>query len=257
MYDVHCHILPGIDDGPLELEEALAMARLAAADGTKVVVATPHGAQVTEAGGRDTLEQRVRAFNQEVQAHAIDLKVVMGAEYMLSMELLEETKRGTAISLNGSRYLLVEIDLLQYPPHTDEALFQLQLHGYTPVLAHPERQAGIQSQPELLAGLVDRGVLSQITAGSVLGQLGKEAQHSVEYLLRHNLVHLMASDGHTATVNRPPVMREAAALVGQWVGEKAAQCLTVSNPSAVLADAPVSLPVARPPRRRFFLSLGR
>lgn len=257
MYDVHCHILPGIDDGPPELGEAVAMARMAQADGTRAVVATPHAARVAAEGGRDALEHRIQAFHQELEAQAINLKVLMGVEHLLSMELLEEATKAGAITLNGSRYLLVEIDFLQYPPYIDEALFQLQLMGFAPVLAHPERQVNIQAEPGLLAALVGRGVLSQITAGSVLGQFGRQAQHSAEHLLKNSLVHLMASDGHTATENRPPVMSEAQAVVEQLAGEETAHCLTVTNPAAVLANASLTLPVARPARRRFFPRLGR
>ena len=257
MYDVHCHILPGIDDGPKEMEESLAMARIAVADGTRAIVATPHAARVAEDGGKDALAQRILAFNQELQAQTINLNVLMGVEYLLSMELLQEAQRGTAIGLNGSRYLLVEIDFLQYPAHTDDALFQLQLQGFTPILAHPERQADIQERPELLAGLVARGVLSQITGGSVLGYFGKEAQRSVEHLLRNNLVHLIASDGHSASENRPPVMRDAVAAVERLVGEEAAHFIAVSNPSTIVAGTPVTLPESKPARRRFFPRLGR
>ena len=257
MYDIHCHILPGIDDGPERLEQALAMARIAFADGIQTVVATPHAARIAALGGREGLEQRVQAFSGELRANAIDLAVAMGVEYLLSMELLEETQRGAAIGLNGSRYLLVEIDFLQYPSYTEEALFQLQLEGFTPVLAHPERQATIQERPELLVGLVERGVLSQITGGSLMGYFGRAAQKSAEHLLRQNLVHLLASDGHSATANRPPVMAEAMDAVERLVGEEAVHTLAVANPSAILANAPVALPVIKPVRRRLFPRLGR
>ncbi len=257
MYDVHCHILPGIDDGPEMMEESMAMARMAVADGIRGIVATPHAARVAAQGGKDALEQRISTFNQELRTQAIEMNVLMGVEYLLSMELLQEVQKGTGVGLNGSRYLLAEIDFLQYPAHTDDALFQLQLLGFTPVLAHPERQANIQERPDLLAGLMARGVLSQITGGSVLGHFGKEAQRSVEHLLRNNLVHLLASDGHTASKNRPPVMMDAVAAVERLVGKEAAHCIAVTNPSAVIAGAPVTLPESRPARRRFFPRLGR
>ena len=233
------------------------MARIALADGIRTVVATPHAARVADEGGKEALKQRVQAFNDELRANAIGLTVAMGVEYLLSMESLEEAQRGAAIGLNGSRYLLVEIDFLQYPSYTEEALFQLQLGGFTPVLAHPERQATIQERPELLVGLVERGVLSQITGGSLMGHFGRAAQKSAEHLLRQNLVHLLASDGHSATENRPPVMAEAMDAVERLVGEEAAHTLAVANPSAILADAPVTLPAIRPVRRRLFPRLGR
>ena len=257
MYDVHCHILPDIDDGPQGLEEALSMARIAVDDGTRTVVATPHGTRVMALGGKEALEGRVRSFNDELRANNIDLTVVMGAEYLLSPELLEEARQGALISLNGSRYLLVEIDFLQYHHYTEEALFQLQLEGFTPMLAHPERQADIQERPKLLTGLVDRGVLSQITGGSLLGHFGRSAQRCAEHLLKQNVVHLLASDGHSATGNRQPVMAEALTAAERLVGEAAARTLVVANPSAVLADDRVALPVIRSAHRRLFPRMGR
>ncbi len=256
MQDVHCHMLPGIDDGPKRLDEALAMAQLAASDGIRTTIATPHAARVADTGGKEALEQQILTFNHELQVKGIDLQVVMGTEYLLSMELLAEAKRGTPIGLNGSRYLLMEIDFLQYPPYIDDAMFQLQLLGFAPVLAHPERQATIQKQPQLLAGLVERGVLCQITGGSLLGHFGRDAKRSAEYLLKHNLVHLLASDGHTSTRNRPPVMREAMEAVERLVGEEAAHCLVVANPAAVMANSRLTLPTNRPSRRRKFSFLG-
>ena len=233
------------------------MARIAADDGTRVVVATPHGAQVAAQGGREPLAQRVQAFNDELRSHAIDLTVVMGVEYLLSPELLEEVQQGTVVGLNGSSYVLVEIDFLQYPPYAGESLFQLQLEGFSPVLPHPERQATIQEQPELLAGLVEHGVLSQITGGSLLGAFGRSAQKSAEHLLKRNLVHFIASDGHSTTGPRPPVMAEAVATVERLVGEEAAHTLGVANPAAIFGDAPVTLPTIKPPHRRLFPRLGR
>ncbi|MBI4202905.1 MAG: hypothetical protein HY532_07335 [Chloroflexi bacterium] len=257
MYDVHCHILPGIDDGPELPEDALGMARLSAADGVKTVVATPHGAQVAAHGGKEDLIRRVQEFNDELGLHNIPLKVVMGVEYMLSMELLDDARQGKAITLSGSQYVLVEIDFLQYPPYINEAIFQLQLAGLTPVLAHPERQATIQGRPDLLEGLVSQGVVSQITGGSVLGQFGQQAQRSAEQLLKLNLVHLLASDGHTATENRPPVMTEALRKVETLVGAEAAYILGVANPQAVLGGLPLTLPTIRPGRKGRFPWPGR
>ena len=244
-------MLPGIDDGPQRLEDALAMAQVAAADGTQVVVATPHGSQVAEQGGREALVQRIALFNDELRAQGTELKVAVGAEYRLSLDLLEAIERGEAVSLNGSRYVLVEIDFLQYPHYADEAMFQIQLLGMTPVLAHPERQATIQERPELLARLVERGVVSQITGGSLLGQFGRKPHKSAEQLLKLNLVHLVASDGHSPGPYRPPVLSEATRALERLMGEEAARLLALENPYAVAHDGSVRLPEPKPSRRKF------
>ncbi len=250
-YDIHCHMLPGIDDGPEQLEDALAMARVAAADGTRVVVATPHAAQVAAQGGREALVQRVVAFNHEIQAHGIGLEVVVGSEHFLNLGLVEEIRAGEPVTLNGSRFILVEVDFLQYPPYTEEALFQIQVQGKEPVLAHPERQNTIQKHPDLLAGLVEHGVVCQITAGSLLGQFGRPAQKSAKRLLKRNLVHLIASDGHSQGTYRPPVMSEATRVIERLMGKETAWLLAEENPKAIASNGTVRLPEARPSRRLF------
>ena len=232
------------------------MAQVAAADGTQVVVATPHGVQVAKQGGRTGLVQRIAAFKAELRTREIELEVAVGAEYLLSLGLLEAIERGEAISLNGSRYVLVEIDFLQYPHYAEEAIFKIQLLGLIPVLAHPERQATIQERPELLARLVERGVVSQITGGSLLGDFGQEAQKSAEQLLQRNLVHLIASDGHSPGPHRPPVLSEATQALERLMGKETAGLLAQENPHAIAHDESVRLP-ERKPSRRLFPRLGR
>ena len=135
VYDLHCHILPGIDDGPERAEDALAMAQVTAADGTRVVVATPHATPVAAHGGKRALVHRIVDFNNRVQNMGIDLEVLVGTEHLLTMNLIDDVRRENVVTLNGSRYLLVEINFLQYPPYINEALFQIQVRGMVPVLA--------------------------------------------------------------------------------------------------------------------------
>ena len=257
MYDIHCHILHGIDDGPDRLDESIAMARMAAADGTRTIIATPHEAQIAAMGGKDALALRIQEFSGELQKQDIRLEVVIGAEYVLTMDLLDNVRKGEVVGLSNSRYLLVELNFLQYPHYTDEAMFQLQLEGFTPVLAHPERQVTIQEQPELVAGLVERGVITEVTGGSITGDFGRDAQRSAHHLLTHSLVHIIASDGHTAVGNRPPVMSGALNAAARLVGDEAAQTMVVTNPRAILDDGPVKLPTARANRRGIFHPFGR
>ncbi|MBI4201553.1 MAG: protein-tyrosine-phosphatase [Chloroflexi bacterium] len=259
MYDIHCHILPDLDDGPKTLESALEMARIAVADGVQTIIATPHGDHVAARGGWPALEQRVSAFRQAMAENNIPLKVLTGVEYVLTADLLRNTQEGRAVTLNSSRYILVEIDFSQWPLYTEEALFQLQLTGFTPVLAHPERQANIQQSPELLRRLVERGVLAEATAGSFLGDFGEAAKASAEVLLQRGLLHCIASDGHSPDPRRrPPVMAEAMKSVAKLAGEETAHLLAVTNPLAVLEGKPVAVPGPKhPARAKRFLWFGR
>ncbi len=259
MYDIHCHILPDLDDGPKTLEDAVAMARIAAADGTHTIIATPHGEQVASKGGSEALRERVRSFAQTLQAEGIDLRINTGVEYFLDTMLLQEAKEGRAVTLNGSRYVLVELDFHQWAPYTEEAFFQLQMAGYIPVLAHPERQANIQQSPERLERLVEGGALSEVTAGSLLGDFGDRAQGSAEDLVRRGLVHFIASDGHSPLLNkRPPVMADAKDALTELAGQRTAELLAVINPLAVVNGKPITFPEAvRPAKARRFLWFGR
>lgn len=257
MYDIHCHLLPDIDDGPDTLEKALAMCRIAVSDGIDTVIATPHGTRVASKGGRAVLEDRVNKLKEALASNHIGLEIRPGIEYLLSADLVNDAETGEAVTLAGSHYVLVEIDFQQWPPYTADALFKLQLAGYAPVLAHPERQANIQRSPELLADLVERGIFSEVTAGSILGDFGGRARKSAEQLVERGLVHFIASDGHTPTANRPPVMARAKGWLTARFGEEAADVLAVSNPYAVLNGRPVQAPPIEPPQRRRLLRFGR
>lgn len=143
--DIHCHILPDLDDGPKTLEESLAMARLLTEMGVATVVATPHASAVEATGGWDALHQRVATFRQALQEAGVPLAVVAGAEHRLLPDLVGQVEQGKALTINGTRYLLAEMDFLHYPPFAEQVIFALRLRGIVPVLAHPERQAVLQA----------------------------------------------------------------------------------------------------------------
>ena len=256
MYDIHCHILPGLDDGAEDLEEALEMARLAEEDGTTVIAATPHADDVTQRGGPVWLKQQVAAFNHELEVYSLALRVVGGAEYRVLPSLAEEAKKDGLITLNGSRYLLVELDFFQYSIFADEVLFQLQLHGLDPIIAHPERQATFQQHPDKLAALVERGVLTEITGGSLTGAFGPLARKSAEKFLKMGLVHMIASDAHQSQGPRRPGLSQAIHAAARLVGQKLAQTLVVDNPRAVVMNGEVERPVPKV-RSSFFHRLFR
>ncbi|MCS7207682.1 MAG: phosphotransferase [Dehalococcoidia bacterium] len=254
--DLHCHILPALDDGPETLPEALEMARLLAQEGVHTVVATPHAREVEAAGGREALHQRIEAFRQAVAEAGISLTVVMGAEHFFLPDLIGLVEQGKAISLNGSRYLLVEMDFVHYPPFAEQVVFALRLRGITPVLAHPERQAVLQRQPQRLRRLAELGVLFQITGASLLGGFGGAAQRTAQDMLKEGLVHAIATDAHHAQGPRAPLVRPVMEVVTRWVGQAGAQRLFSANPSAIVHNGEVETPPV-PPQRGRLVSLFR
>ncbi len=228
------------------------MARLAHEDGTKVLLATPHRKDVGENSSMEAVRLLVAQLNQAMAEQSLDVRLVLGMENFLTPDLPEAIRQGRALPINDSKYLLVELDFLQYPPYTDEVLFQLQLQGLVPIIVHPERQGQIQANPRLMLRLVERGVLSQVTAGSLLGAFGKRAQQVANSLIRHRLAHVMASDCHRASGSRAPGLSAGVAEVTRLHGAEVARTLVVDTPQALVEGRPVPLPEPSEPRRRWW-----
>lgn len=241
MVDVHCHILFGVDDGARSLEEGVAMARRAAADGCRAMIATPHirherwwNSDSAELGRR--LDQLRAALGDEIDLHTGGEIACHGASFE---EMLEGPEAGLVPSLAGSRYLLLELDWQGVAdPAPEELTHEVAFVGWRPILAHPERVPWLMDDLGLLATLVRGGVALQITAGSLLGTLGPSAQQAAHLLLDRGWVHFVASDAHDLE-RRPPGLRAAAQTVEERWGRDTAQALFVDNPRAVLEDRPL------------------
>lgn len=230
--DTHVHILPGIDDGPATLDDAVVMIQTAAAAGTVRMIATPHA---NYQFAYDV--ERVRELCAELQAQAPEgLQLHTGCEMHLSYEnvqtALADPRR---LSLNGSRYLLVEFPEFFDGPSLGQVLGQLLALGLVPVLAHPERNANFQQHQDLLHSYLRRGCITQVTGSSFAGRFGRTAQQFSHELLEANLIALVASDGHSAR-QRSPSLQQSFALVAEEAGEEVARALFIDNPGAVALD---------------------
>ena len=204
MVDLHCHILPGRDDGAKSLGEALAMAYLAHANGITDLVATPHAQNGVYHNDRADVLNGVAALQEELERVGIPLRLHPGMEVHVHVDLLENLRGGELLTLcDGSNYLLLELPERSIPSCTESILHELQVLGVTPILAHPERNKVLQTQPDRLAEWMETGMLVQLTGGSLLGQFGRSAQRAAEEMVRRNLAHLIASDGHGAESRRP------------------------------------------------------
>jgi protein-tyrosine phosphatase len=237
--DVHFHCLPGIDDGPKDWEESLALCRASAAEGTRTIVATPHvlreGWLNDDPGIRDQL---ILKLNTLLGGRP---SVLAGCEYAFSsdaIELLEKGAAGPLTTLNRGRYLLLEFLPGAMPPSAGSVLHELELMEVTPVVAHPERNRLFSGDPTRLERLVARGALVQITAGSLLGDFGYGPQEACEEFFRRGLVHLVASDAHSVS-RRPPRLAAARDWVRHNWGGDAEIGLFEANPSALLRSETV------------------
>lgn len=239
MIDLHFHCLPGIDDGPENWEQAVALCRAAASEGTTTIVATPHvlrGRWVNEdPTARDAL---LLELNKRLAGAPA---VLSGCEYFFSsdaIELVERGKWGPLTKLNGGRYLLVEFPAGEMLPGTGAIFHELSVLGVAPVVAHPERSRLFAEEPGKLEDLLARGALVQLTAGSLLGDFGVGPLAACVEFFRRGLVHLVASDAHSLE-QRPPRLAAARARVRREWGADAELGIFESNPRAVLRSEPL------------------
>lgn len=231
--DLHCHLVPGLDDGPGDWETSLAMARAASADGTQALVCTPHQGGAYRRNGTDVIRDCVRELAVRIAAANIALEVCCGADVRIEEDTLQRLAAGELLTLaDRGRHILLELPHDVYWPLDSLAkgLAQRQVVG---ILTHPERNATLAARPKLLSEVVAAGCLVQITAGSVLGRFGPIAEQVCRTWLTRRQVHFVASDAHDLAA-RGPQLSAAHARVAQWTDAATAETLFYRNPRHVL-----------------------
>jgi protein-tyrosine phosphatase len=228
--DLHCHVLPGIDDGPETIEGSVALARAAAAAGTRTLVATPH---VSSRYHNDaaTIAQLVDELNVRLASEGVPLEVLPGAEIAIASVVEIESRQLPRLGLGGGQWLLMEPPFTPIVTGLENILSSLQREGHRILLAHPERCPAFHRDPAMLESLVASGVITSITAGSLVGRFGGEVRRFAVGLVRDGMVHNVASDAHDPT-QRPPGM--AAELEHAGLGPLA-EWLTGMVPTAILS----------------------
>jgi protein-tyrosine phosphatase len=253
MYDLHAHILPALDDGATSEDVTLEMADVAARSGTRVMVATPHMRDVNEGSSVEIAAALRLEMAAKIRDRGTDLELVMGMETHIVPELPEMFKDGRALPINGTKYALVEMPFFGHPNYLEETLFGVQLLGIIPVLAHPERIELVQQRPEILRHFVERGMLSQITAGSLLGHFGADVRRFTENLVRNELAHVIASDCHFPDGPRSPGLTAGLDAAAKLVGRDRAAQMVDEVPRAIVEGRTVTVQEAgtvRPMRKR-------
>jgi protein-tyrosine phosphatase len=251
MIDIHSHILHGLDDGAATLEEALAMCRMAAADGIQVIAATPHSPASRAGSNYDPalIHERIAELRAALAAEGTTLEIVAGTEIYYDARIVEQLRRGALLPYAGSHTVLLELSHSAPPPLIEQAVFAVQAAGYRVVLTHPERIAAVQQNPNTLLPLAERGALMQLTGAALTGEQGERLQATAEALLIHGMAHVLASDAHGMPPRRAPVLWAAHARAAMLVGVQAADTLVLATPTAILHDAPLHLPPPRPVER--------
>jgi protein-tyrosine phosphatase len=233
MIDIHCHILPAIDDGPVDLQETLEMLRLAARDGITHVVATPHYRHGESPTARD-IEVKIMQVRQEIVKSCIAIELLAGADIRLTYELIAGIQEHRIPTINNSRYFLLELpDLI--PPQLDDFLFETRLKGYVPVITHPERNYSLLSAQKKVEAIRDAGALFQLTAMSVTGKLGRQIKKFTEHLLKKGYVDFIATDAHSIK-KRPPLLSKAYRETIGILNRAEADRIFLENPVAVMEN---------------------
>lgn len=216
MIDIHCHILPGIDDGAKDLKDSIIMAKHAAMEGIHTIIATPHLNQSYD-NRKPLIESKVLELNKALIEEKIDVEILVGQEPRIYGEILEDYEKNEIQTLNNSQYLFIEFPSSQVPRYTEKLLFDIQMKGLTPIIVHPERNAELMERPDKLYQLVQKGALTQVTASSLCGYFGKKIKTFSEQLIEANLSHFIASDAHNVG-NRSFKMSEAFDLIDSKYG---------------------------------------
>lgn len=236
--DIHCHLLPGLDDGARDERQALAMAELAVADGIGTIVATPHQLGAFPRLDGRTIREAAAALQQLLDQRGIPLRILPGGELHVEPELIARLREGHLLSLaDQGRHVLLELPAEVCLP-LGRVLGQLDKLGCTGILAHPERNQALLAQPRILEEWLAAGCLVQVTAGSLLGTFGPHVQAFAERLVQRGQVHFVASDAHGPN-RRRPLLRRAFERIVHLADESTAVDLCCRNPANVVAGRPV------------------
>lgn len=238
MIDLHCHLLPGIDDGPQTMEEALRLAGLAARNGITHVIATPHIHPGRWNNDRFLIARMCNRFRLRLASAGIPLALGLAAEVRIDSELihwLAQDKIPFLGSFNGKQTLLLELPHSHIPLGTENLIIWLQQRNIQPLIAHPERNKDVIRKLGSILPLLNRGCLLQITAGSITGQFGKPAQRRAHQLLDMDAVFAIATDAHNCKA-RPPNLAQGRDAASDIVGSERAHQLVTTNPMQLVSS---------------------
>jgi protein-tyrosine phosphatase len=256
MIDLHSHVLHGIDDGAEVLEESIEMCRISFRDGIRTIVATPHILPGIYENNRPTIlgkvqELKVAITQLRVQSSEFrvknpdpitqllddsitELEILAGADIHFSFDLLQRYENGEIVTVNDlGRYLMVEFEFQGIPYKAEETLFQLLTKGMVPIISHPERNFEIGQRPKRYYEMIRMGCLGQVTAMSLTGEFGPEIRQIAEKLVKKRLVHIIASDAHSAN-RRSPILSSGVKAAEKIVGKQEAQKMVTEYPQAIL-----------------------
>lgn len=237
MIDIHCHILPNIDDGARDVYDTLEMALMAVNSGVKAIVATPHcnvpWSEPNYYG--HTYREALRKAREAIKQERMPIKILSGMEVFVTFDLPDLIREGKILTINHSDYLLTEFDFDEDPEFVDIMVERLREMGIRPIIAHPERYEFIKEDITAAKRLVKAGCVLQLNKGSFLGKNGSRSKKTAFELVKNNLAGIVASDAHSP-VARTPYLLEARRAIKDVADTK---LLFETNPHKVCTNQPI------------------
>lgn len=219
MIDLHCHILPEMDDGAIDCLTSINMAKKAVSEGITAIVATPHHQNGHYSNEKRDIIGKVHLLNEILDKENIPLKVLPGQEVRIYGDLLKDYRNGEILTINNlDKYLLLEFPTNHIPYYAEQLLFDIQAYGLIPVIVHPERNKKLIENPDILYDFINKGCLAQVTTGSITGNFGKKILNFSHELINANLIHFLSSDAHNLH-SRSFNMQEALSAIEKKHGQ--------------------------------------
>ena len=240
MIDVHSHILPNIDDGSRSIDETFNLIKEAKEAGFEGIVCTSHYMENYYETNRPEREVWINAIHENLENKNIDMNLYLGNEIYMSDNIIELLEDGKATTMNDTSYVLFELPMNAEPMNLYDMVYEMQQYKIVPILAHPERYSFVQTDPELIYDLIDKGVLMQANYGSIIGQYGKKAQMIVQKFLENNMIHMLGTDVHRQNTIYPKIP-EIILELKSLIGEEKVKELTTINPELVINNKRIDI----------------
>ena len=256
MIDMHNHVLIDVDDGPGTREEAIALLHQAADNGITDIIATPHHRNSYFDTPVSVVTEKLKELQTIIENEKLNIKIYPGQEIRINGEILQELKSGESQTLNNTQYVLLEFPFAEYPTYSEKLLFDLQMAGYIPIIAHPERCKPLVQTADRLFNLIEKGAYAQVTASSVTGTLGIQLKEYSLKMIENNLIHVIASDAHSA-VARPFALKKAYEIITSELGKEYTDLLKdnaqkILNGRELTSQPPNEIASIRVKKKRFF-----
>lgn len=258
MIDIHCHILPNVDDGSESLEESIEMAKIAESEGITKIVNTSHCHFDFKYKKGNELKLELEKFNQALKEENINIEVLLGNELYYTSDLIERFDELDFFSMNNSKYILMEFSPINFPKNIEDVIYEIKIRGYIPIIAHAERYKQVQEDVNIVLDCIKEGALIQVNASSILGKNGENVEDTSKKLLDNNMVHFVATDAHSSN-RRRPLIKDSYNYILKNYGKEVSEKLFIENPTAVIENRDISIlnPTKYEEKRSFLKRLFR